>query len=98
MPTYQYQCANCDYEFEEFQPITAKPMRKCPQCGRNKLRRLIGSGGGLIFKGSGFYCNDYRKSSAAPSTSKPKKEAKAEPCCTPCAAAGSSDCPATKDK
>ena len=60
MPTYEYVCDECDHKFEEFQSITAKPVRKCPKCGKNKVRRLIGSGGGLIFKGNGFYQTDYR--------------------------------------
>lgn len=63
MPTYEYQCSNCGYEFEEFQPITAKPIRKCPQCSKGKLQRLIGCGAGVIFKGTGFYQTDYRSES-----------------------------------
>ncbi len=61
MPTYGYECNKCGYEFESFQSITETPKRKCPSCGKNKLRRLIGPGSAIIFKGSGFYCNDYRK-------------------------------------
>lgn len=60
MPTYAYVCANCHHEFDEFQSIKAKPLRKCPACGADALKRLIGSGAGIIFKGSGFYCTDYR--------------------------------------
>ena len=60
MPTYEYICENCGYEFEQFQSITAKPLRKCPKCGDKDLKRLIGAGSGLIFKGSGFYETDYR--------------------------------------
>lgn len=63
MPTYEYVCQACDHQFEQFQSITARPMRKCPQCGERKLQRLIGTGGGLIFKGSGFYQTDYRSES-----------------------------------
>ena len=63
MPTYDYICENCGYEFEQFQAIKAKPIRKCPKCGKNGLRRLIGSGSGVIFKGSGFYQTDYRSES-----------------------------------
>ncbi len=63
MPTYAYACAQCGHEFEAFQSITAKPMRKCPACGRATLKRLIGTGAGIIFKGSGFYCTDYRSDS-----------------------------------
>ena len=63
MPTYDYICENCRCEFEQFQPITARPLRKCPNCGKMELRRLIGSGSGVIFKGSGFYQTDYRSES-----------------------------------
>ena len=60
MPTYEYVCDACEHQFEEFQSITAKALRKCPACGKSKLRRLIGIGAGVIFKGSGFYETDYR--------------------------------------
>jgi len=63
MPTYDYMCENCEYEFEQFQTITAKPLRMCPKCGKRKLKRLIGTGAGIIFKGSGFYETDYRSES-----------------------------------
>lgn len=71
MPTYDYLCEACGHTFEEFQSITAKPLRKCPVCGKPKLKRLIGTGAGVIFKGSGFYETDYRSESY-------KKAAKAE--------------------
>jgi len=60
MPTYDYMCQSCGYRFEKFQPITAGALRRCPQCGKHRLRRLIGAGAGVIFKGSGFYQTDYR--------------------------------------
>ena len=60
MPTYDYVCDACGHSFEEFQMMSAKPLRKCPECGKSKLRRLIGTGAGVIFKGSGFYETDYR--------------------------------------
>jgi len=60
MPTYDYKCDACGHQFERFQSITAAPIRKCPSCGKSKVRRLIGPGAGLIFKGSGFYITDYR--------------------------------------
>jgi len=60
MPTYGYACEECGHEFDAFQSITAKPLRKCPQCGKSSLKRLIGTGAGILFKGSGFYCTDYR--------------------------------------
>ena len=71
MPTYDYACQACDHAFEEFQSMSAKPLKKCPECGRMKLKRLIGTGAGIIFKGSGFYETDYRSESY-------KKSAEAE--------------------
>lgn len=63
MPTYDYICEKCEYEFEQFQSITAKPIRKCPKCGKATVQRLIGAGAGIIFKGPGFYQTDYRSDS-----------------------------------
>src|SRR5262245_45019537 len=63
MPTYEYACEACQHEFEEFQSITAPPLKKCPKCGKPRLRRLIGTGAGVLFKGSGFYQTDYRSES-----------------------------------
>ena len=60
MPTYEYKCAACGHKFEKFQSITAAPIKACPACKKNKAQRLIGTGAGLIFKGSGFYITDYR--------------------------------------
>lgn len=63
MPTYEYRCGACDHKWDEFQPITAKPTRKCPKCKKLKAERIISAGGGIIFKGSGFYQTDYRSDS-----------------------------------
>ena len=63
MPTYDYVCDACDHKFELFQSITAEPEKKCPECGKRKLRRLIGPGAAIVFKGSGFYQTDYRSES-----------------------------------
>ena len=60
MPTYEYECRSCHHKFELFQNITAKPITRCPKCKKAKVRRLIGMGAGIIFKGSGFYQTDYR--------------------------------------
>ncbi len=60
MPTYDYVCRACGHEFELFQSMTDPVKRKCPECGKAKLERLIGTGAGVIFKGSGFYQTDYR--------------------------------------
>jgi putative FmdB family regulatory protein len=85
MPTYEYKCNACEHEFELFQSIKASSVRKCPECGKLKVKRLIGIGAGVIFKGSGFYQTDYRSDSyrkAAekdkPATSEKKSEKKSE--------------------
>ena len=72
MPTYEYECAACGYRFERFQSITEGALRKCPRCGKLKLKRLIGSGGAVIFKGSGFYETDYKRSSRGKSSGEKK--------------------------
>lgn len=61
MPTYDYLCGACGHLMEVFQAITEGHKRKCPKCKALKLKRLIGLGGGFIFKGEGFHCNDYPK-------------------------------------
>ena len=61
MPTYDYHCDACQYAFEKFHSMMDKPVKKCPKCGKLKVRRLLGTGGGIIFKGSGFYQTDYKK-------------------------------------
>ena len=81
MPTYEYVCEACEHEFEDFQSMKASVHRKCPECGKLRLRRKIGAGAAVIFKGSGFYQTDYRsesykKDAAAdkPKSDTPKKE------------------------
>ncbi len=78
MPTYDYKCDNCDHVMELFQSITASPKKKCPECGKLKLKRLLGTGAGLIFKGSGFYETDYRSDSykKGADSEKPKSDSK----------------------
>jgi putative FmdB family regulatory protein len=73
MPTYQYECEHCQHSFEALQSMVEPRLKKCPQCGKSKLVRLIGSGSGMIFKGSGFYATDHRKK--APAGSKADKPA-----------------------
>ncbi len=60
MPTYEYICNACEHEFERFQSITEAPVRTCPKCGKRSAKRRIGSGAGILFRGSGFYETDYR--------------------------------------
>ena len=62
MPTYEYECKSCGHRFEKSQSMTAEPLKDCPKCHK-KVKRLISSGSGFIFKGSGFYATDYRKGS-----------------------------------
>lgn len=69
MPTYDYKCSDCQYVFEYFQPMTAKVLTECPECGGN-LKRIIGTGAGPIFKGSGFYHTDYKNNSKNKSDTK----------------------------
>jgi len=63
MPTYQYQSSACKHAFEELQSMKDEPLTKCPKCKKKKLDRLLGTGAGLLFKGSGFYITDYRSES-----------------------------------
>jgi putative FmdB family regulatory protein len=70
MPTYDYACTACGNQFERFESITAKPNKQCPKCNKKKAERQISVGGGFIFKGSGFYVTDYKKSGSAPAASK----------------------------
>ncbi len=67
MPTYEYKCNDCGGTFEAFQSMTAAPLKVCRQCGGHQVKRLLGSGAGIIFKGSGFYETDYRKKTPADS-------------------------------
>ena len=76
MPTYDYQCGECGHQWEEFQSITARPKRKCPDCGKLKAKRMIGTGAGVIFKGSGFYETDYRSDSYKKRQKEDKPESK----------------------
>ncbi len=73
MPTYAYKCDHCEHDFELFQSITAQPVKKCPECKKSKVRRLIGTGAGIIFKGSGFYETDYRSANYKKAAEKDKK-------------------------
>lgn len=87
MPTYEYICFNCDHEFEKFQSFSDKALKKCPECGKNKLEKKISGGAGVVFKGDGFYETDYNRgkgsdykkksdTDSGKSTSKEKKDPK----------------------
>ena len=73
MPTYDYECDDCGHTFELFQSINDGVRRKCPDCGKLKLRRLFGTGAAIVFKGSGFYQTDYRSDSYRAGAEKEKK-------------------------
>ena len=87
MPTYDYACDNCGHEFERQQRITEKPLKKCPKCGKDKARRMIG-GGGFILKGGGWESDLYSgpsnrskseaKSTDSSSTSSSESSSKSE--------------------
>jgi len=62
MPTYEYECTKCKHRFDYFQNMSEEPLKKCPKCSSG-LRRLMGTGAGVIFKGSGFYATDYKAKS-----------------------------------
>ncbi len=75
MPTYHYQCRNCGHELEEFQSMTEPVLTLCPACQTDGLMRSIGAGAGFIFKGTGFYLTDYKKSGDAAGQKQKKKDA-----------------------
>ncbi|MDD5120396.1 MAG: zinc ribbon domain-containing protein [Candidatus Omnitrophica bacterium] len=83
MPTYEYQCLVCNYKFEALQSIKEKPKTKCPKCGQ-KLKKLISSTAGFIFKGSGFYATDYKKPPKPEASHKAPACPKAKQGCTGC--------------
>jgi putative FmdB family regulatory protein len=70
MPTYDYECPDCSHKFERFQSMSADAIKDCPECEGDQVRRLIGAGAGLIFKGSGFYITDYRSKGYSDAKSK----------------------------
>ncbi|MEQ9205837.1 MAG: zinc ribbon domain-containing protein [Phycisphaerales bacterium] len=79
MPTYDYRCNACDHEFELFQSMSAGVKKKCPECGKMALERLIGTGAAVMFKGSGFYETDYRSDSYKKSAEADKKASETKP-------------------
>jgi putative FmdB family regulatory protein len=90
MPTYEYACTKCGHQFEHFQSMLDAPLKKCPKCAKTGLKRLVGAGAGLIFKGTGFYITDYKnkspekaaageKTPTAASTSEPVQPVKGRP-------------------
>jgi putative FmdB family regulatory protein len=103
MPTYDYECRKCGHKFEYFKTMSEPDPKNCPVC-KGKLKRLIGTGAGIIFKGSGFYETDYRKkkskneeSGASKESSKPA-EVKPTEACKTCPGSQSGTCPKDKQK
>ena len=81
MPTYEYQCKKCGYKFEKFQSMTELPVKKCPEC-KGSVKKMIGTGAGLIFKGKGFYQTDYKSTGSGTKKQDDKSPAEA-PCGKP---------------
>lgn len=79
MPTYEYACQKCGHHFEHFQSMRDEPLKKCPQCKKAALKRLVGGGAGLIFKGTGFYITDYKNKGAGKKEGGESKAADAKP-------------------
>lgn len=103
MPTYDYVCDGCGHAFELFQSITDKLKRTCPECKKKKLRRLIGTGAAIMFKGSGFYQTDYRsesykKGAAADQSSSKKATEKKSSGDSSAKSGGKSDSPSSAKK
>jgi len=98
MPTYEYECRSCKKGFEIFQKMTEDPLQKCPSCGKLKLKKKIGMGAGIIFKGSGFYCTDYKSNSYREGEKKSKSESSSSSSTTSSGAATSSKTTDKKSK
>lgn len=85
MPTYEYECTKCGHKFELFQRMKDEPITECPRCSR-AVKRLIGSGAGIIFKGSGFYATDYKRKRSKPNVDACPNASKDNPSCESCSA------------
>ena len=108
MPTYDYECTACGHRFDELQSFSAPVLTKCPKCKKNKLQRLFGGGGAIIFKGGGFYETDYRRagekadkaeaSEAAKPETKTETKSETKPESTPAPEANGTTKPAGKSE
>jgi putative FmdB family regulatory protein len=98
MPTYQYECDHCQHSFEELQSMRDEKLKQCPVCGEFSLHRLIGTGAGLIFKGTGFYETDYKRNAKVSSSTSTENSESAAPVATaPVSAEKASSKAETKD-
>lgn len=92
MPTYEYQCSKCAHAFELFQSMTDKPVKKCPECG-GAVKRLVGRGGMILFKGSGFYETDYKSKSSSATSASTSSSTESKPASSPKSESPKSDSP-----
>src|SRR6186997_1530466 len=97
MPTYDYVCEGCDHRFEEIQSFSAEPLKRCPACGEDKLRRLFGTGAAILFKGGGFYETDYRSESYKEAAKSDKPAESSTSTTTTPSSGGASTTPAKSD-
>lgn len=98
MPTYEYACQKCGHEFEQFQSMKDEPLKKCPKCKKAGLKRLVGGGAGLIFKGTGFYITDYKNKGGGKKEGGGEAAPAAKPAeSKPAAPAASTPAPAKKE-
>lgn len=91
MPTYSYKCQLCGNEIDVFQSIKDEPIKECPECKKEGLKRLIGTGAGIIFKGSGFYTTDYRSDSYKKAATKEQGTKAEKKECKDCASSANCD-------
>lgn len=96
MPTYEYECRECEHKFEAAQQITEEPLTKCPSCS-GAIRRLISAGGGFIFKGSGFYATDNRSAEYKAKQNQEKAKTNDKGCSSSGNSQACKGCPANKD-
>ncbi len=95
MPTYDYRCTACGHQFELFHSMKDAPKKKCPECAKNTLERLIGLGGGVLFKGGGFYETDYRSDSYKKAAAADKPASTSPGSCA-CGKKSAADCASAK--
>jgi putative FmdB family regulatory protein len=96
MPTYEYACPKCGHQFEQFQSMRDEPLKKCPNCKKTGLKRLVGKGAGLIFKGTGFYITDYKNKSEGKKEGGEAKPAESKPAASESKPAAAASTPPAK--